>query len=325
MATSGALTLAQVHALENRPLKKGIIQGLLEHSFLMQTIPWSTTNQLVETAVLWSTLPDSADFRDLNEGFSSGVGDYEQRQEGVYDFGTDLDVDLILTKVKSFIKDPRADQIRMQLKAIAYKFNYLLLSSARAVTPKGIDGIKVRAADLAVDDSELAIAAGGLDLSEATGRADADVHLFLDYMNRLLYRVDNPTHILTNDRGILAFESMFRRSSLFDQSKDMFGRKVSSCMGIPLVDMSVKADQTTRVLPLNFDDTTATGTSARTSMFVVSFSDDGLHGLQLQALDTREIGELEARPVLRTRLQWTWGLANYGRRSIGQLSGLYLG
>jgi hypothetical protein len=131
--------------------------------------------------------------------------------------------------------------------------------------------------------------------------------------------------ILTNNRVSLAFESMFRRSHLFDNSKDMFGRTVPTFRGIPIVDLGWKADQTTRILPMNSDDTTASGTNSRTSLWVVSLGEDGVHGLEFQAIDTREIGELEAKPVMRTRMQWTWGLANYGKRSIGRLKGLYAG
>jgi hypothetical protein len=310
-----AMTIAQQAMIERNPLRKGVLMGLLEQSYIMQKLPFENLGALSTQVVRWKTLPNSVAFRDLNEEFAEGTGDMEQLQEAVYDLGTDIDVDLLLTKDGNAIVDPRALQTKMQLKSISYFWNDQFINGDRAVTPKGFDGIKVRHANLVVDDAELEIDAAGLDMSEA-GRVTADVHKFLDYLDRLLYRVDGgkADMLLMNDRGLLAFESAFRRAGLLDQTKDMFDRHITTFKGIPLVDLGVKADQTTKIIPNNFDATD------RTSIFAVKFGvGEYLHGIQQFAMDTRDIGELEDKPVLRTRIQWPCGLANWHRRSIARL------
>jgi hypothetical protein len=232
----------------------------------------------------------------------------------------------VYTKLKSDI-DPRAGQIKLHLKSLAYKFNDLGVNADRATDPKGIDGIKVRCADLVTDDSELQIDAAGLDISQ-TGRSEYDTHLFLDYINQLADRMDGSgKKVIVADRYVqLALISMFRRSSLLDITRDQWDRKnIVSLQGMPILRMGYLADQTTRVMPHNFDDSTVSGTSSRTSLFIVEFAEgEGVHGVQLSELDTRDIGELQDKPVMRHRLQWTWGLANWGRRSIARLKGLYV-
>ncbi len=319
------MTLAQQAMIEQNPLRKGVLLGLLENSYIMQKIPWENLSAFYVNVARWKTLPNVAAFRDLNEAFSEGTGDFEQLQESLYDYGQDIDVDILLTKDKNAIVDPRAQQTKMALKSIAYDFNYNFITADRAVNSKGYDGLKVRHTVLATDFPDLVIDASNLDISEA-GRATADVHKFLDMLDRLLYFVEGGADMLImNHKTLLAFESMFRRANLLDQGKDMFDRNITTFKGIPLVDIGRKGDQSTLIMPYNFDDTTQTGASGRTSIFAVKFGvGEYLHGIQMHDLDTRDIGELEAKPVLRTRLQWPHGLANWSKYSIGRLKNFYV-
>jgi hypothetical protein len=320
------MTLAQYANIAPSPMVRATIEGLLEYSDLMDRTPFTTVDELVTMVRRIKTLPTSLGFRALNQGFGEGTGDWEMIQEGLADFGTDIDVDRVFTKVKSDI-DPRAGQIKLHLKALAYKFNDLFINADRAVDPNGIDGIKVRHAQLAADDPELEIDAGGLDISEA-GRTANTVHPFLDMVHRAMYRLEGEPGkkvIICNDRVKLAFLSLFRRGSLLDVTRDNFDRRdIATFMGMPILDPGVKADQITRILPFNSDDPAQTGTSSRTSIYIVSLGEEALHGVQLAPPDTRDIGELEAKPVMRYRLQWTWGLVNWSRRSIARIKNLYV-
>jgi hypothetical protein len=317
-------TLAQQAELTNNPLRKGIIMGLLEESYLMQKIPWENIGTFQQKVVRWKTLPTSIGYRQLNAAYAEGTGDLEQLMESVYDMGTDIDVDLLFTKDKNTIVDPRALQTKMQLKAIAYFFNNEFINATRATEPDGFNGLKVRIdnmhTDLGSTVQPVKINAddatyGGIDMSP-TGRTDSDVHKFLDALNQAIYALDGHKcdMILTNDNALLSFESAFRRAGLLDTSQDMFGRSVTTFKKIPIVDMGVKADQTTKIIS---DDSDATD---KASLYFVRFGvGEHLHGIQMMPLDTRDIGELEGKPVLRTRLQWVCGLAQWHKRSASRL------
>lgn len=324
-----AMTLNQYAMIAPSPMVRATVEAFATYSDILDRLEFTTVNELVMMVRRVKTLPTSADFRDLNEGFAEGTGDYEMIQEGLADFGTDIDVDRLFTKVKSDI-DPRAAQIKLHLKALSFRANDIFMNGDRATTPKGIDGIKVRHANLVANDPNLEIDAGGLDISEE-GRDDYTVDKFLDLVHRMMYYIEGDPGkkiIICNDRVKLAFLSMFRRRDLLAKTRDSFDRRdIDTFMGMPIIDLGFKYGDPAqgRIIPFNSDDTTQTGTASRTSIYIVSLGvGEAVHGVQLAPPDTRDIGELEGKPVLRHRLQWTWGLANWSPRGIGRIKNLYV-
>ncbi len=161
--------------------------------------------------------------------------------------------------------------------------------------------------------------AASLDISTGTAM-DTNGHALLDLLDQARYALDEHKGdmMLMNDTLLLKIRSILRRKGLLDSTRDMFGRDVDVYAGIPMVDIGVKADQTTKVIADNHD-----GSTGITSLYIVKFGvGEYMHGIQKEELSVKDLGELESKPAFRTRIQWPVGLANWNKRSVVRLKGI---
>jgi hypothetical protein len=90
--------------------------------------------------------------------------------------------------------------------------------------------------------------------------------------------------------------------------------------GIPI--LQVEEDNTgTPILPFN-EPNPGGGAAASTSIYAVNMGDGSLVGIQNQGVDVRDLGELETKPVLRTRVEWYAGIALFSGKSVARLRGI---
>jgi len=65
------------------------------------------------------------------------------------------------------------------------------------------------------------------------------------------------------------------------------------------------------------------GTSNLTSsIYAVKFGADALHGIQTAPVDVRDLGEIETKPALRTRIEWYSGLVLKDPKCAARLKGI---
>ena len=64
------------------------------------------------------------------------------------------------------------------------------------------------------------------------------------------------------------------------------------------------------------------GAAASTSIYAVQLGDGGLVGIQNQDISVRDLGELEAKPVFRTRVEWYASIALFHGRAVARLRGV---
>jgi hypothetical protein len=309
-------------------VEAGVIQGLLIRSRVMQLIPWANTGSLAITVTRWATLPTNA-FRKFNGVYAESAGTFEQLQETVYPIGGYTDVDVMAIRDATKFSDPKADQLEMRIAAMSYTFSDYFINGSQATDPDGFTGIKNRIATLPASQSIVA-ATNGLDVKAST----ANQNIFADLLDQLLYTIDNGSGegqlaIFGNDSSALGISSTFRRLGLLDQSRDAFGREIDAYKGVPIYDVGVKADQTTRIIT-NTEVTGASG-SVCTSLYVVKFApsngnvDSGgqwLHGIQEYPMDVVDHGRLQTAPAERIEVDWPIGLAHFHKRCMGRLSGI---
>ena len=92
--------------------------------------------------------------------------------------------------------------------------------------------------------------------------------------------------------------------------------------GCQLIDIGVKADQTTEIIT-STETLEAAGAAESTSIYAVKFGiGDMLWGIQEYPMDVEDKGLLEASPVYRTEVDWPLGLANADPRALGRLYGI---
>ena len=99
-----------------------------------------------------------------------------------------------------------------------------------------------------------------------------------------------------------------------------FGQRVMEYNGIPI--LIAKEDNVGNdILPFT-EPNPGGGAAASTSIYAVSFGDGGVVGIQSGGLDARDLGELEAKPVFRTRIEWYASIALFNGRSVARLRGI---
>ena len=262
-------------------------------------------------------------FRKVNEGYSESTGHFEQAVESISLFGGDIDTDIAIARAKNTIADARAIQQTLKLKAVAYDFNDNFINGNPTSDPEEYKGLVKRVDDINTEGYTDQL----IDLADTTNygilRDSAARFAFLDKVDTLMYAIQghNPDFLFMNKKMLLCVRSLLRREKLLDSTKDMFDRIIDVYGGARLVDIGVKADQTTEII-LNTE-SKGGGTTCETSIYAVKFGiGEMTWGIQQYPLEVRDLGEIDSKPVFRTRVDWNLGLATVNPRSIARLYGI---
>jgi hypothetical protein len=204
----------------------------------------------------------------------------------------------------------RSVQEGMKVKALAHRWTLAFIKGDSSTDPREFDGLQRR---VPVGSSQL------LDAG-ATSGGDA---LSLFKLDTAISKVDSPTHLVMNKTMAMRLAQAARNTAVggfisWDPSE--FGVRVLSYNGIPI--LQVEDDNTgTPILPFS-EANPGGGAAASTSIYVVSFGDGSLVGIQNGTISVRDLGELETKPVLRTRTEWYAGIAIFSGKSVARLRGI---
>ena len=319
-----AVTLSQVAKLEKAPLKKGVIMNILRDCPVMEWMPFENVDSLTTVAVRATKLP-TVTFRRLNAGYSQSEADVDQVYERIYPFGGDIELDRIYKKLgkQNFLKDPRAFNIDMHVKAMAITFGYYLINGDAAVNPDGFEGLKKRISNMPA--RQKIRASGTTDVLDPTASV-ANARRFLDKWDEAFQRagggVAKPNVIMTNEGVATGFGRVLRYlgasgGALMDMSKDSFDRDYVTYKGVPIVDMGLWLDQSTEIIPRT--ETAEDAGADATSVYMMPFHEEqGVQGIQLsdmEVYDPLNGGEKSDKPAEMVRVEWVVGL--YGVGSYG--------
>ncbi len=248
-------------------------------------------------------------FRKLNSGYTEGTGTFDKVSEPLVIAGGDLDVD------KFFIDTTGADQRAVQeaskVKALALAWTKTFVKGDISSTPEEFDGIQVRAS------SSYTVNAG------STSGGDV---LSLAKLDEVIDLCDQPTHLLMNKSMRRLLSAAARSSSVggyITYDLDAFGRRVTRYNDLPIL-IADKDNTNADILPFT-EANPGCGTAASTSIYVLSFQEDGVLGLQNGDMDVRDLGELESKPVMRTRVEWYTTIALLRKNALARLRGIKTG
>ncbi len=307
---AGEFTLVELSKIETDTLRKSVIDTLLMESNVMEIVPWETIGALATTVVRMGTLP-SVGFRKINEGYSKGTAALEHKVETISLMGGNFDTDKAIVRAKNTIASARAITQVMMTKAIAYKFNDKFINGDPTTDPEEFKGMRERVTDLYSEGYT-----GQLVDFECDGvgilNSSAESHNFLNFLDKLMYQIKghNPDFLLMNSKLLLAVKALMRKEKLLDQTKDSFDRTIDVYDGARLIDIGVKADQTTEVITSTETAGGADGAGESTSIYAVKFGiGEFLWGIQEYPLEVEDLGRLEDKPIYRTEMDWPLGLA----------------
>lgn len=297
-----AMTLLEAKKVNPGTIKRdAVIQTFAELSDVGRVLPFT---DIVGGAYAYSreeTLPGVA-FRNINGSYTESVGVLNPLTEQLKIMGGDLDVDKALIKMNG--ADVRSVHEMMKLKKIASNFNLKFIKGDSTATPAEFDGLQTRLTGAQVVSA--GATAGGAALSLAK-------------VDEIIDAVDNPTHLLMSKAVARKFSAAARLSTVggyVTYETDEFGRRIQKYNDLPflIADRNDYADAA-----LAFDEAADSGAATATSIYVLSLGDGMLTGLQNGMPEVTDLGELDASPVLRTRVEWLVSICLMHGRAAARL------
>jgi len=300
-----ALTLAQAAAASTNTLQRGVIQTFIDESPVLDRLPFMEIEGNAYQYTSELALPGIA-FRAVNAGYTESTGTVQNDTVALKIFGGDADVDRFIQRTLSNINDQRALQTRMKAKAAAIAFTDAFFHGDEGTNPEEFDGL------------ELMLTGAQAILANAAG-ATLTLAMLDDLIDAV---VGGPDVIYVNKPLIRKINALQRASGLtVAEPIESFGRRVYSYAGVPLVDPGYASDGSTLILPFTEDPGDAGNDTA--SVYAVKFGEqEFVSGVTNGGIDVYDLGELETKPVYRTRIEAYMAIANFNGKSAARLWGI---
>ncbi len=299
-----ALTLIESAKLalgRDETLKATIMELFASSSDMLRTLPFQNIPGGSLIFNREQKLP-TVGFRSLNEAYAEGTGEVDRIQEPLFVAGGDIDVDTYFEKTGNF--DQRAAQESMKIKALSLAITKTIVKGDTESNSEEFDGLQVRC----IGDQRIDAGAG----------AGGDV-LSLAKLDETYDAVEDPTHWLMNKtmrRRLTAAARLYTVGGYITYEKDEFGRTVTMYNDLPIL-IADKDNNYDDIMP--FTEAAASSTSQCTSIYCLSFAENGVVGIQNGEMDVRDMGEIDEKPVYRTRVEWLISIAVLRARAVARL------
>jgi hypothetical protein len=298
-----ALTLLEAEKLSTDTLRRGVIETFARNSAVFELLPFM---EIAGNSYMYNqeqTLPGIA-FRAVNDGYVESAGIVNQLSEGLTILGGDVDVDRFLAQTRGNVNDLRAIQTEMKSKALALEWTRTFFKGDSASSASSFDGLEKRVSGNQV------ITAG------TNGGA-----LTLAMIDELIDAVEGEPDVLFMSKAMRRKVKAILQGSqhYIESGEDSFGRPVSTYGGIPI--RVIETDGAGAEI-LGFNETVGTANNTG-SIYAVKFgADQYVSGLRNGSINVRDLGEIDAKPVFRTRIEFYSGLAVFHPRAVARLKGL---
>ena len=166
------------------------------------------------------------------------------------------------------IVDEVAWQSAQKVKAASALFSDTIINGNSSVDEDVFDGL-----DVALTGSDTEVTSN-IDLS-TSANVPANYMAFLDILDEFLSKLDGaPSALLMNGNMAAKLRAVARRASMYQTTKDNYGRQVEMYGNIPFVDLGAK--------PGSNDPIVATESSGGTSpIYAVRFGMDAFHAISM--------------------------------------------
>lgn len=302
-----AMTLFEAMKLASTPAQKAVINEFLS-SELMSVVPFRS---VPGGGVHYNTVESlpGVGFRGINEAFTEGVGVINPQSEALKIFGGDLDVDKFVVDTEG--PQSRAIHTRLKVEALRLRFERSFIKGDSASDSREFDGLQNRIGGnqlISNNDAGGALSLNKLD--EMMDRVRAGTGLRILIMNRALKR---------------RIEGASRNTSVgghVNYIQDEMGREAMMYRGARIV--AIEDDnEGNEILAFNEASPDGTTSTNNSSIYCVRFGDMLTTGIQgLNGIQVRDLGELDAQSVFRTRVEWFLSICIYNGRSVARLHGI---
>lgn len=298
-----ALTLPEASKLSKDTLQRGVIELFARNSAVLELLPFMDIAGNSYKYNIETTLP-GVGFRNVNEAYAESTGIVNQASEGLVIAGGDVDVDRFIIQTRGDVNNQRALQTQMKVKALALTWTKYFFDGDIATDPKGFDGLKKR---IQAAQTVEAGANGG--------------NVTIAMLDELIDKVEGSPDVLYVSKTMRReLKNLLQSHNGYTESAfDAFGKPVMSYGGIPI--RVIETDASGNEI-LGFAETQGTAPDTG-SVYAVKFGPEQyVSGLQNQGISVRDLGELNEKPVYRTRIEWYNGVAVFHPRAVARLKGV---
>ena len=304
-----AITLVEAAKLyTGNVLRMGVIEMFAANSDLLAVFPFETIAGNAYQYNRESELPGVA-FRGVNESYTASTGIVNPLVEALKIAGGDLDVDNFITRTQG--EGVRATHEAMKIKALSLTLTKKFIKGDNSSEPREFDGLQTRIT--------------GTQLIE-NGTTDGGDVLSLGKLDAAIDAVDNPQYLLMSKgmrRIVTAASRLATVGGYVTYTKDNFGDTQTVYNDLPIL-ISGRDEAGDEILA--FDEVgTGGATATAQSIYVLSFGDGEVTGLQSGDMVVTDLGEQDTSPVKRTRVEWDVTMAILNGRAAARLRGIKTG
>lgn len=299
-----ALLLEQANLLSQDQLRAGVIEVYVENSPILQRVDFLGLRGNAYSYNMEGALPGVA-FRGVNESYTPSTGIINPQTESLKIAGGELDVDAHI--IRSRGPQVRAAHEGMKIKALARSLNKAFIDGDSSVDPREFDGLNARL----IGSQKILAGAGGAALTQ-------------DMLDDLLDQVPGANAILCGTGGHQLLTKLLRASSQVTIDIDEYGRRLVSYNGVPILNVGKDASENEI---LAFDEDPGDATADTTSIYAVRFgnaaAETDLFAIQNEGgMLVKDLGELETKPALRTRVEWDISIVMASKDCAARLYGI---
>lgn len=248
------------------------------------------------------TLP-SVGFRNINGTLDESFGSVSMQSEALHLYGGDIRVDRAILQLEG--GEAKAWQVQSRVRAMRMNFEKTFIKgSAAASNGLEFDGLQAR-----IDSGSSQYIANQSANSGALSFGALDEALdAVDSVGAQKYIVCNKAMRRAITKGARSGDI----NGGIHIAQNELGRQQMFYNDVPF--LIVDRDES------NQEILSATEANSTASLYVVSFGETGLTGIQNGSLTVRELGESHDKPVLTTRIEWYCGLALMAGNSVARLA-----
>jgi hypothetical protein len=292
------LTLAEAKKHSSNPQEVAIITELSAGP-LLNALPF---REVQGSGLFYKREESLGDvgFRAFNDTYGESYAEVRQYSEALKLFGGDIRVDRAIVELEG--PQSRAFQIQSKVRAMRLAFEALFFNGDSNSTAAEFDGLATR----------LPASAAGSH-SQIIENAASAAALNLGRLDQAIDAVDaqgGQKYLLMSKSARRHLSSVARSSNQIDISRSEFGGQQLIYGGIPVLEVD-RDHKNVNILDSN---------TADQSIYVVSFGNDHLTGIQNGGPQVRDLGEATDAPELVTRVEWYCAVALINGRSAARLT-----
>lgn len=302
-----AVTLLQASemALGADEVKRAAIIELFAKPEILSVIPFLDV-QGGAYAYLQEGQLSGVAFRGINESYTTSTGVINPQVERLRIVGGDLDVDKSLLKTHG--AGIRSQQERMKVKALSLYLAGKMINGDSEADPREFDGLRKRIT--------------GSQLFPAGASTGGDA-LSLAVLDEAIDAVDGANYLIMSKR----MKSLIAQSAnnpnvtgYVTWDKNDIGQRIMRYADLPIL-VTDYDDKNEQIIDFN-EANPGGGADVGTSIYIVNISDEGVVGLQNGIMEIEDLSEIDAKPVLRTRVEWLVSMAVLSGRAAARVWGI---